>query len=142
MGAVGPRGDTGPPGDSITGPPGQRGDTGPAGADGRSFAVRGMWSAEGRYLALDVVALNGGSFVARIDDPGPCPGEGWQLIASQGSRGKPGEPGRSGMPGPAGPPGRSIAKAAVDADGLLTLTHDDGSAISVDLYPVLVRSGR
>jgi hypothetical protein len=49
-----------------------------AGQPGASFTVRGMWSAASTYRALDVVALNGSSFVARADDPGPCPGESWQ----------------------------------------------------------------
>ena len=43
------------------------------------------------FYAGDVVALNGGSFIARKDVPGPCPGPGWQLIASQGRRGAAGE---------------------------------------------------
>jgi hypothetical protein len=52
-----------------------------------SLEVRGLFSDKETYKALDIVALNGGSFVARRDDPGPCPGAGWQLIASQGKRG-------------------------------------------------------
>ena len=49
--------------------------------------------------ALDIVALNGGSFIAKKDNPGPCPGAGWQLIASQGKRGDKGERGLQGIPG-------------------------------------------
>jgi hypothetical protein len=107
-----------------------------AGEAGRSFTVRGTWNATAQYRALDVVALAGSSFVALADDPGPCPGDGWQLIASQGNRGKPGEPGPRGDRGPAG---RGVKAAAIDEQGLLTLTHDDGSTVTCDFYPLLAR---
>jgi hypothetical protein len=60
---------------------------------------------------LDVVALNGGSFMARRDGPGPCPGPDWQLIASpgkQGERGRNGERGAIGPRGVEGPSGATI----------------------------------
>ena len=44
------------------------------GRDGRSLEVRGLFSDKETYKALDIVALNGGSFIARRDNPGPCPG--------------------------------------------------------------------
>jgi hypothetical protein len=69
------------------------------GRDGRSLEVRGLFSVKETYKALDIVALNGGSFIARRDNPGPCPGAGWQLIASQGKRGDKGERGLQGIPG-------------------------------------------
>jgi len=105
-----------------------------AGADGRSFTVRGTWNVTAEYRAFDVVALAGSSFVARADDPGVCPGDGWQLIAAQGNRGKPGE---QGPRGERGPPGRGVKAAAIDDQGVLTLTHDDGSTVACDFYPVL-----
>lgn len=108
-------------------------------AAGRSFAVRGMWNAATAYRAMDVVALNGSSFVALADDPGPCPGEGWRLIASQGNRGKPGE---AGPRGERGPPGRGVAAAAIDDQGVLTLTHDDGTTVACDFYPLLAGQRR
>ena len=61
---------------------------------------------------MNIVALNGSSFIARADNPGPCPGDGWQLIASAGRPGKPGPKGdrgeagargERGLPGPSGP---------------------------------------
>jgi hypothetical protein len=58
-----------------------------AGRDGKTIAVRGTFDESVSYRRLDVVALNGGSFIALKDAPGPCPGPGWQLIASQGKRG-------------------------------------------------------
>jgi hypothetical protein len=69
------------------------------GRDGRSLNVRGTFKAGESYRALDIVALNGGSFIARRDNPGPCPGAGWQLIASQGKRGEKGERGSQGISG-------------------------------------------
>jgi hypothetical protein len=69
------------------------------GRDGRSPEVRGLFSDKEIYNELDIVALNGGSFIARRDNPGPCPGAGWQLIASQGKRGDKGERGLQGLSG-------------------------------------------
>lgn len=112
------------------------------GQDGRGFTVRGTWSAEESYQALDVVAFNGASFAARFDDPGPCPGEGWQLIAAQGKRGKQGEKGDRGERGAQGLPGMPVVAASVDDQGLLTLTNGDGSQVTCDFYPVLVRMVR
>jgi hypothetical protein len=69
------------------------------GRDGRSLEVRGLFSDKETYKALDIVALNGGSFIAKRNNPGPCPGAGWQLIASQGKRGDKGERGLQGVSG-------------------------------------------
>jgi hypothetical protein len=66
------------------------------GADGRSFRIRSTFNPRERYKALDVVALNGASFVAQQDDPGPCPGDNWQLLCSQGKKGAPGVDGKAG----------------------------------------------
>jgi hypothetical protein len=41
------------------------------------------------------------SFIARKDNPGCCPGPGWQLLAQQGKRGKTGD---------AGPPGKDAQR--------------------------------
>jgi hypothetical protein len=118
--------------------PGDKGEPGDAGRDGRSFAIRGTWSETEAYRELDVVALNGASFGARRDDPGPCPGDGWQLIAAQGKRGNAGERGAS-VRGERGLPGVAPASIAVDDDGMLTLTNADGSRVNCDLYPLLVK---
>lgn len=106
------------------------------GADGRSFAVRGTWQEDAAYQAMDVVALGGASFVAKQDEPGPCPGEGWQLMSAQGKRGNAGE---RGMPGPKGDPGPSAVSFEADGDGVLTITNADGSRVTCDLYPLLSR---
>lgn len=72
-----------------------------AGRDARSPNVCGTYRAGESYRSLDVVALNGGSFIARRDDPGPCPGDGWQLMSAgrRGQQGPRGERGERGLPG-------------------------------------------
>jgi len=106
------------------------------GAAGRGFSVKGTFAKSGAYRALDVVACDGASFIALVDDPGPCPGEGWQLMSSRGRAGKPGERGPAGQ---AGPPGPGAASLALSDDGVLTLSLSDGSTLSVDFYPLLAQ---
>jgi hypothetical protein len=85
-----------------------------AGRDAATPVVRGTWRDGETYAALDIVALNGGSFIARTDDPGPCPGPAWQLIASAGKPGKPGPKGDHGAPGARGERGeRGIAAPTI-----------------------------
>jgi hypothetical protein len=61
--------------------------------------IRGTHDAKAKYAVGDVVAHDGASFIARRDDPGPCPGPGWQLMARQGQRGIAGPRGERGLPG-------------------------------------------
>jgi hypothetical protein len=102
-----------------------------AGRDGKSITVRGTFDETTDYHCLDIVALNGGSFIALKDAPGPCPGGGWQLIASQGKRGTPGEKGERGPSGPrgdAGATGATICEWKVDrACYVATPLMSDGS---------------
>jgi hypothetical protein len=67
--------------------------------------ICGTHKDDATYSYLNIVALNGSSFIARCDNPGPCPGDGWQLIASAGKPGKPGIRGEQGERGPVGPVG-------------------------------------
>lgn len=106
------------------------------GADAREMKPCGTYEPGGTYHRLNVVALNGASFVAKKDDPGPCPGEDWQLMAQQGKRGLPGEPGKPGLPGRPGP---AVKALRVDDNGMLTLVNADGSTVDCDLYPLLSR---
>lgn len=106
------------------------------GEDGKSLNPRRLWSADEKYKHLDVVALNGGSFVAVKDDPGACPGDGWMLITSPGKRGEKGERGgcgEQGLPGPA------VIAAVINDEGVQTLVNGDGTTVECDLYPVLSR---
>src|SRR5215471_17254037 len=61
-----------------------------------SVRVRGTYQPGISYVRGDMVALDGGSFVARRDNPGPCPNENWQLMAKQGARGVAGPKGERG----------------------------------------------
>jgi hypothetical protein len=85
------------------------------GRDGKSIRHRGTFKEGSDYTAFDAVALNGGSFLALRDKPGPCPGPGWQLLAAPGKRGVAGERGSQGDRGPAGiagPPGKDATTIA------------------------------
>jgi hypothetical protein len=73
----------------------------------RSPLPRGTFEADAIYCALDIVALNGGSFIACKDNPGECPGPGWQLLTRQGGRGIAGQRGERGEPGARGAAGTS-----------------------------------
>jgi hypothetical protein len=109
------------------------------GMDGTSFKICGTWDASKQYGRLDTVILNGGAFVAKTANPGPCPGDGWQLMASQGKQGKPGERGPVGSAGPSGKDAPAIVRMEVDNDGLIRLVTSDGSEVTCDLYPVLAK---
>jgi hypothetical protein len=85
------------------------------GTDGRGFKIRGTYSADKKFEWNDIVACNGGSFVALKDDPGDCPGPDWQLIAGPGKRGDKGQPGDKGLPGKEGVAGTVIAGWIVNA---------------------------
>jgi len=71
---------------------------------GRTPTERGTFDPKVTYRRLDIVTLDKGSFIARHDDPGPCPGDGWQLITAHGA------PGEKGSPGPRGERGAQGAK--------------------------------
>src|SRR5262249_39125300 len=57
------------------------------GCDGRTPNVCGPYDVYKMYERLDIVECHGASFVARWDDPGLCPGDGWQMLASRGKAG-------------------------------------------------------
>jgi hypothetical protein len=59
-----------------------------AGVDGKPIRHRGESAADVEYREHDAVLVNGRSFVALRDDPGTCPGSGWQLIAAAGRDGR------------------------------------------------------
>lgn len=95
-----------------------------AGRDAPTPVVRGTWSEMiTDYRSLDIVAFNGGSFIARKDNPGPCPGDGWQLIASAGKRGPAGERGAPGSSGGKGEKGERGEKG-MDAPRIVSWRMD------------------
>src|SRR5262249_27133713 len=62
--------------------------------------IRGTFDPKAKYNLGDVIALDGASFIARRDNPGSCPGPGWQLMARQGQRGVAGPKGERGRDAP------------------------------------------
>jgi hypothetical protein len=103
-----------------------------AGREARMPRVCGTYREGGTYKYLDIVALNGGSFIARADDPGLCPGDGWQLLVSAGRAGKPGPNGERGERGERGLPGSAptIVRWEINrASYTITPVMSDGSAI-------------
>jgi hypothetical protein len=69
-------------------------------ASGSSFTIRGTYDSAVEYRHLDVVIINGSSFVALKDNPGPCPHSGdWHLLCSRGSRGQRGAEGARALMG-------------------------------------------
>jgi hypothetical protein len=76
--------------------------TGRNGSDGRSPNARGAYDGRQKYERLDIVALDDASFIARRDNPGTCPGDGWQLLSRQGRIGHRGETGERGPRGEKG----------------------------------------
>lgn len=89
------------------------------GVDGIAPRPRGTWTAEAIYGALDIVASDGASFIALRDNPGPLPGDGWQLLVRQGRPGRAGPQGEPGPRGERGEPGTSIMGWKLDRAGYI-----------------------
>jgi hypothetical protein len=106
---------------------------GEAGTPAPRFRICGTYNETADYTELDIVACNGASFVARSDDPGPCPGAGWQLWAKQG------RPGDKGDKVKADPGPRPVAFVVDEEAVALTLALDDGTTLTADLYPLLAQ---
>jgi len=99
--------------------------------------IRGTHDPKAEYFANDLVAKDGASFVAKRNNPGPLPGDGWQLLARQGQRGVAGE---------RGPPGRDAPRITgwVVDRGAFTVAPklSDGSTGPVlELRELFVQSG-
>lgn len=107
------------------------------GADGRTGEPRGGWDAGEVYAKLDRVTHNGSEWIARYDNPGPLPGDGW-MLGAQRARGRPGEPGPAGPPGPAG-----IGVKDVELeDWSIRFALTNGRDIALDLRPLFERYHR
>src|SRR5262245_10646408 len=76
-----------------------------SGRNAKSPRVRGTFAADAQYRARDIISLDGGSFIARKDDPGICPGDGWESLSVRGEKGAPGPRGEKGPKGERGPQG-------------------------------------
>jgi hypothetical protein len=109
--------------------------------------LRGAWCAASRYTTFDRVCFNGAEWIARRDDPGEMPGDGWMLAAKRGKAGPAGDKGERGDRGPAGETGATgdpgPSGATIDAihvsDLSLIVMRSDGVALECDLRPVLTR---
>jgi hypothetical protein len=92
-----------------------------AGRDGLTPTIRGTYDAYEKYKKLDIVASDGASFVAKRDNPGLCPGDGWQLLSRQGKQGRRGEGitgprGEKGAKGERGEPGATVVSWQLDRE--------------------------
>jgi hypothetical protein len=76
-----------------------------AGRDAITPTTRGTFDVYKKYAQLDVVTFDGASFVAKRDNPGICPGDGWQALAARGKAGDKGPPGSRGTKGEKGAKG-------------------------------------
>ena len=104
------------------------------GDDGRTWQHKGLWSSSAEYLTGDVVALDGGSFVAVTDNAGPCPGNGWRQLVSRGKPGMKGDRGDRGLAGPPGPSGPVIVGWEVDARNYMIASKmSDGATHTIDV---------
>jgi hypothetical protein len=108
-----------------------------AGIDGAGINPRGLYQENHVYRRLDLVTVNGSTFVAKRDDPGTCPGEHWQLTASQGKRGIAGEKGERGPVGPKGEAGQAAPRITgfrVDRKNYRAVARmSDGTELPLDL---------
>ena len=117
------------------GDPGPPGEPGPPGPEGRTGEARGLYDPGENYGKLDRVAFDGSEWIARYDDPGPLPGDGWMLAARAGSKGKAGP---AGPRGEKGETGIGVADIAVrDFSVILELT--DGRTHRIDLRGMFER---
>jgi hypothetical protein len=106
-----------------------------AGAPGLSFTIRGTYSEKESYHALDIVTLDHGWFVAKVDNPGAIPGPDWQ----SGPVGKRGEKGLPGDKGPKGDPGNSAPHwvgAKIDGYTLKVVMSDGVIGPPISLAPL------
>jgi hypothetical protein len=116
-----------------------------AGRDGRDGVtpdIRGTYDAHERYVKLDIVACGGAAFIAKYDNPGICPGNGWQMMSQQGRRGKPGQTGERGPrgeKGDTGPPAAQFLGSRIDENYNLLRILSDGTKEILALRPAFER---
>lgn len=104
------------------------------GMDAPVGEVCGLHDPSKTYRKFDLVAFNGAEWRAKKDDPGPLPGEGWQLSSKQGERGNKGERGERGEAGKPGPAAPAIIERKIEGFILID-TMSDGSTIVCDIRP-------
>jgi len=88
----------------------------------------GLHDPAAAYRALDIVSFNGSGWIAKVDNPGELPGDGWMLLAQRGKPGKPGDPGKEGRAA------SEVVALYTDPKAMqLILTKDDGTEMKADL---------
>jgi hypothetical protein len=116
-GATGVQGAQGPQG--IAGPAGATGATGPQGVVGATW--QGDWSVATSYVATDIVAFGGSSYIARSSNTGVPPdtalGTDWDLVSARGADGATGATGAEGPQGVAGATGATGVQGPIGATG-------------------------
>jgi hypothetical protein len=107
------------------------------GQDGRSFDICDTYDPNIAYRALSVVTLNNSWFIAKVDNPGPCPGKDWKS-GPVGKRGKDGIPGQRGERGLPGEPGASQVDWKVDARNytIIPLMSDGSEGVPLVLRDI------
>jgi hypothetical protein len=106
--------------------------------------VKGTYDVGGIYSQLDIVACGGAAFIAKYDNPGICPGDGWQLMSQQGRRGKPGKDGERGVRGEKGEKGDpgvvpKLIGSRINENYELALVYSDNSKEIVPLRAAFER---
>jgi hypothetical protein len=89
------------------------------GQDGMGLNIRGTFDPGATYARLDVVTHNHSWYVAKRDNPGPCPSPDWQVGPS-------GKTGAAGQRGPAGAKGN-------DGDTIIDWHIDHGKYLAVPI---------
>jgi hypothetical protein len=112
-----------------------------AGRDALTPTIRGTYDVYAKYQKLDVIVSDGAAFIASKDDPGLCPGSGWQMLSRQGKRGQRGEKGERGPKGDQGPPGEwpQLVSSEIDENYNLTILRSDNSLEIIPLRPAFER---
>ena len=101
--------------------------------------VRGTWQANENYSALDICMHDGTAWIAKYSNPGPLPGEGWQILSCKGERGKIGPigpRGEQGPPGPRGEPGVNLNGWLVDGFRVTPILGGGVPGPTLDLRPL------
>lgn len=106
------------------------------GEDAPVGEVCGLYDETRKYCKFDLVASNGSEWRAKYDDPGPIPGNGWELAAKVGKPGRPGDAGPKGDPGiigKSGPPGPTISEWRKDGYRAIPIMSDGSIGPALDV---------
>src|SRR5262249_54212137 len=86
------------------------------------------------YLQHDIVAKNGGSYIARRDNASTCPGPDWQQLTQPGKTGAKGERGFAGARGPQGESGKTFRTWKIDVENFVAIPLMDNGEQGPRLY--------